>query len=64
MVLLWEDCWAALLKTTSKQKQANNVKPNTVIDVRSPEEYMGGHVVGSINTESTFNKVQFRLWPY
>jgi len=25
------------------------MKPNTVIDVRSPEEYMGGHVAGSLN---------------
>lgn len=40
------------------------MKPNTVIDVRSPEEYMGGHVAGSINTEGTFNIVQFRLLPY
>lgn len=49
MVLLWVDYWAALLKTNHKPKQANNMKPNTVIDVRSPEEYMGGHVAGSIN---------------
>ena len=63
MVLLWEGYWAALLKTNHKPKQANNMKPNTVIDVRSPEEYMGGHVAGSINTESTFNIVQFRLLP-
>jgi rhodanese-related sulfurtransferase len=25
------------------------MKPNTVIDVRSPEEYMSGHVAGSLN---------------
>ena len=49
MVLLWVGYWAALLKTNHKPKQANNMKPNTVIDVRSPEEYMGGHVAGSIN---------------
>ena len=64
MVLLWADYWAALLKTNHKQKQKNKMKPNTVIDVRSPEEYMGGHVAGSINTEGTFNIVQFRLLPY
>ena len=64
MVLLWEVCWAPLLKTIPKQKQANKMKPNTVIDVRSPEEYMGGHVAGSINTEGTFNIVQFRPLPY
>jgi rhodanese-related sulfurtransferase len=61
MVFLWEVCWEALLKTTSNQKQVNNMNPNTIIDVCSPEEYVGGHVAGSINTESTFNKVQFRL---
>ena len=49
MVLLWADYWAALLKTNHKQKQTNKMKPNTVIDVRSPEEYMGGHVAGSLN---------------
>jgi rhodanese-related sulfurtransferase len=64
MVLLWVDYWAVHLKKIPKQKQVNNMKPNTVIDVRSPEEYMGGHVAGSINTEGTFNIVQFRLWPY
>ena len=25
------------------------MKPNTIIDVRTPEEFMGGHVTGSIN---------------
>ena len=49
MVLLWVDYWAVHLKKIPKQKQVNNMKPNTVIDVRSPEEYMGGHVAGSIN---------------
>lgn len=27
----------------------NSTKPKTIIDVRSPEEFAGGHVAGSIN---------------
>jgi len=32
---------------------------NTIVDVRTPEEFMGGHVAGSINIP--LNEIQMRL---